>query len=61
MDDILLAFQGALDIQDDAEQDKALKVVFNALKNKVKGKLGQAYNYAKEKVQAYDDSLEEDV
>lgn len=59
MDDILLAFQGALDIEDDAEQDKALKVVFNALKNKVKGKLGQAYNYAKEKVQAYDDSLEE--
>lgn len=61
MDDILLAFQGALDIEDDVKQDEALKVVFNALKNKVKGKLGQAYNYAKEKVQAYDDSLEENV
>ena len=61
MDDILLAFQGALDIEDDIKQDEALKVVFNALKNKVKGKLGQAYNYAKEKVQAYDDNLEENV
>jgi len=61
MDNILLAFQAALDIEDDVRQEQALKAVYNALKDKVKGKLGQAYNYAKEKVQAYDDSLEENV
>ena len=59
MDDILLAFQGALDIQDDAEQDKALKAVYNALKDKVKGKLGQAADYAKDKLTKYADNLEE--
>jgi hypothetical protein len=47
MDDILLAFQGALDIQDDAEQDKALKAVYNALKNKVKSKAGDLYQKAR--------------
>jgi hypothetical protein len=61
MDDILLAFQGALDIQDDEEQDKALKVVYNALKDKVKGKLGQAADYAKDKLTKYADNLEEAV
>jgi len=47
MDDILLAFQGALDIQDDDEQEKALKVVFNALKNKVKSKASDLYQKAR--------------
>ena len=47
MDDILLAFQGALDIQDDAKQDKALKAVYNALKNKVKSKAGDLYQKAR--------------
>jgi hypothetical protein len=61
MDDILLAFQGALDIQDDAEQDKALKVVFNALKNKVGSKMGQAVDYIKDKATKYADNLEENV
>jgi hypothetical protein len=61
MDDILLAFQAALDKKDDTEQEQALKVVFNALKDKVKGKLGQAANYAKDKLTQYNDSLEEDV
>jgi hypothetical protein len=36
MDDILLAFEAALDIKDDAQADQALKAVYNALKNKVK-------------------------
>jgi hypothetical protein len=43
MDDILLAFQAALDIQDDAEQDKALQAVYNELENKVKTKAGNLY------------------
>jgi hypothetical protein len=56
MDDILLAFQAALDIEDEAEADKALKAVYNALKDKVKGKLGQAADYAREKLIKYSDS-----
>jgi uncharacterized membrane protein len=59
MDDILLAFQAALDKKDDAEQDQALKAVYNALKDKVKGKLGQVADYAKDKLTQYNDSLEE--
>jgi hypothetical protein len=43
MDDILLAFQGALDIQDDAEQDKALQAVYRELKNKVKSGASNLY------------------
>jgi hypothetical protein len=35
MDDILLAFQAALDIEDDVKQEEALKAVYNELKNKV--------------------------
>ena len=58
MDDILLAFQAALDIEDDAKQDEALKAVYNELKNKVKGKVNQAADWAKDKLQKYDDSLE---
>lgn len=61
MDDILLAFQGALDIEDDVKQDQALKAVYNALKDKVKGKLSQAADYAKDKLTQYNDSLEENV
>jgi len=61
MDDILLAFQGALDIEDDAKQGEALKAVYNALKNKVKGKLGQVADYAKDKLTQYNDSLEENT
>jgi len=61
MNDILLAFQGALDIQDDAKQDEALKAVYNTLKDKVKGKLGQAADYAKDKLTKYADNLEEAV
>jgi hypothetical protein len=59
MDNILLAFQAALDKKDDAEQDQALKAVYNALKDKVKGKLGQVADYAKDKLTQYNDSLEE--
>ena len=47
MDDILLAFQAALDKKDDAEQDQALKAVYNALKNKVKSKAGDLYQKAR--------------
>ena len=47
MDDILLAFQAALDKKDDAEQDQALKVVYNALKNKIKSKAGDLYQKAR--------------
>ena len=61
MDDILLAFQGALDIEDDVQQDQALKAVYNALKDKVKGKLSQAADYAKDKLTQYNDNLEEAV
>jgi hypothetical protein len=59
MDDILLAFQAALDIEDDVKQEEALKAVYRELKNKVKGKVNQAVGYAKDKLQKYDDSLEE--
>jgi hypothetical protein len=61
MDDILDAFQAALSKEDDAEQDQALKAVYMALKDKVKGKLGQAADYAKDKLNKYNDSLEENV
>ena len=47
MDDILLAFQAALDIEDDAKADQALKAVYNALKNKVKSKAGDLYQKAR--------------
>lgn len=43
MDDILLAFQAALDIEDDVKQDEALKAVYNELKNKVKSKASNLY------------------
>jgi hypothetical protein len=43
MDDILLAFQGALDIQDDEEQDKALQAVYRELENKVKSGASNLY------------------
>ena len=59
MDDILDAFQAALAIEDDAKADQALKAVYNALKDKVKGKLGQAADYAKDKLTKYADNLEE--
>lgn len=61
MDDILDAFQAALAIEDDAKQDEALKAVYMALTDKVKGKLSQAANYAKDKLTKYADNLEEDV
>ena len=61
MDDILNAFQAALAIEDDAEADQALKAVYNTLKDKVKGKLGQAADYAKDKLTKYADNLEENV
>jgi hypothetical protein len=47
MDDILLAFQAALDIEDDAKADQALKAVYNALKSKVKSKAGDLYQKAR--------------
>ena len=47
MDDILLAFQAALDIQDDVEQDKALKAIYNELKNKVKTGASNLYQKAR--------------
>lgn len=47
MNDILDAFQAALAIENDAEQDKALQVVYNALKNKVKTKAGDLYQTAR--------------
>ena len=50
MDDILLAFQAALDIEDDAKQDEALNAVFNELKNKVAGKINKAADWAREKL-----------
>ena len=61
MDDILLAFQAALDKKDDDEQDKALKVVLNALKNKVGSKIGQAVDYVKDKATNYANNLEENT
>jgi uncharacterized protein YdaT len=61
MDDILNAFQAALNIEDDAEADQALKAVYNTLKDKVKGKLDQAADYAKDKLTKYADNLEENV
>ena len=61
MDDILDAFQAALAIEDDAKADQALKAVYNTLKDKVKGKLGQAADYAKDKLTKYADNLEENV
>jgi uncharacterized protein (DUF2267 family) len=59
MDDILLAFQAALDIEDDAKADQALNAVFNALKSKVGSKIGQAADYVKDKLTKYADNLEE--
>ena len=47
MDDILLAFQAALDKKDDAEQDQALKAVYNALKNKIKSGASNLYQKAR--------------
>ncbi len=61
MDDILDAFQAALAIEDDVKADQALKAVYMALKDKVKGKLGQAADYAKDKLTKYADNLEENV
>jgi hypothetical protein len=43
MDDILLAFQAALDIEDDAKQDEALNAVYRELKNKVKSGASNLY------------------
>jgi hypothetical protein len=59
MDDIIEKFVQALDIRDDEEANKAIKAVGMALKNKVKGKVNQAADWAKDKLQKYDDSLEE--
>ena len=61
MDDIIEKFVQALDIKDDQEANQALKAVGVALKNKVKGKFTQAANYAKDKLNKYNDSLEERV
>jgi hypothetical protein len=61
MDDILDAFQAALAIENDVKADQALKAVYMALKDKVKGKLGQAADYAKDKLTKYADNLEENV
>lgn len=47
MDDILDAFQAALAIEDDTQQEQALKTVYNALKNKVKSKAGDLYQKAR--------------
>jgi len=47
MDDILLAFQAALDIEDDVKQDEALKAVYNELKNKVKTGASNLYQKAR--------------
>jgi hypothetical protein len=47
MDDILLAFQAALDIKDDAEQDEALKAVYRELKNKVTTGASNLYQKAR--------------
>ena len=47
MDDILDAFQAALTIKDDTQQEQALKTVYNALKNKVKSKAGDLYQKAR--------------
>ena len=43
MDDILLTFQAALDIEDDAKADQALNAVFNALKNKIQSGASNLY------------------
>jgi hypothetical protein len=50
MDDILLAFQAALDIEDDVKQDEALNAVYNELKNKVASKINKAADWAREKL-----------
>ena len=47
MDDILEDFALALNIQDDQEADQALKAVYAALKNKVKGKISGLANKAR--------------
>jgi hypothetical protein len=47
MDDILDAFQAALTIKDDTQQEQALKTVYNTLKNKVKSKAGDLYQKAR--------------
>jgi len=47
MDDILLAFQAALDIEDDVKQEEALKAVYNELKNKVKTGASNLYQKAR--------------
>ncbi len=47
MDDILRAFEAALDIKDDTEQDKALQAVYNELKNKIKTGASNLYQKAR--------------
>ncbi len=47
MDDILDAFQAALTIKDDTQQEQALKTVYSALKNKVKTEASNLYQKAR--------------
>jgi len=63
MDELMQQFVDALDIKDDDEANQIIKnvgiAIKNKVKNKVKGKFNQAVNYAKDKLNKYNDSLEE--
>lgn len=61
MDDLLSALGGALGMPEGPEQDEALKRVYKEFGYKLKNKLNKAADYAKDKLNQYNDSLEENV